>query len=172
MTTPPREQGGFLGDACLSPATLPPTGPVRAGRFRERGSERLTACRMSRPPAPSGCAGCGVPGRRRFEHCTTGWCRGLLTFLYFIIGGRRFLWRFKRASPLAVNLWGKMKQRKEGRELTRRGFGGHLQSSAEHVEHVEAGLQGRLEFIAEAGQTVHQLAVLHLQGLDLRLRRV
>ncbi len=99
VTTSPREQGGFLGDACLSPATLPPTGPVRAGRFRERDSERLTACRMSRPPAPSGCAGCGVPGRRRFEHCTTGWCRGLLKFLYFIIGGRRFLWRLKAPVP-------------------------------------------------------------------------
>ena len=50
VTTPPREQGGFLGDACLSPATLPPTGPVRAGRFRERGSERLTARRHESPP--------------------------------------------------------------------------------------------------------------------------
>ena len=50
VTTPPRERGGFLGDACLSPATLPPTGPVRAGRFRERGSERLTACSYESPP--------------------------------------------------------------------------------------------------------------------------
>ena len=65
---------------------------------------------------------------------------------------------------------GKMNQRKEGRELTGRGFGGHLQSSAEHVEHVEAGLQARLKFIAETSQTVHQLAVPHLQGLDFRLR--
>ena len=96
VTTPPREQGGFLGQPPLRLGTgfpaARPTGPVRAGRFREREQiQALTACRMSRPPAPSGCAGCGVPGRRRFEHCTTGWCRGLLTFLYFIIGGRRFL---------------------------------------------------------------------------------
>ena len=37
VTTPPREREGFLGHACLSPATLRPTGPVRASRLRGRG---------------------------------------------------------------------------------------------------------------------------------------
>ncbi|MGC1717584.1 MAG: hypothetical protein WA746_01235, partial [Isosphaeraceae bacterium] len=40
VTTPPREQGGFLGQPPLRLGTgfpaARPTGPVRAGRFRER----------------------------------------------------------------------------------------------------------------------------------------
>lgn len=36
VTTPPRERGGFLGHACLSPTTLRPTGFVQASRLRGR----------------------------------------------------------------------------------------------------------------------------------------
>ena len=103
MTTPPRERGGFLGDACLSPATLPPTGPVRASRFRERGFRAPHGVSCESIPALSGWLRPSTPGLRRFEYCITGSLKYLLTFTFFIIGGRAIPLPPERGSPLARN---------------------------------------------------------------------
>ena len=58
VAPPPRERGGFLGDACLSPTTLPPTGfvqasqPVRAGDLHPGRAEHGTAGGCNSGPLP------------------------------------------------------------------------------------------------------------------------
>ena len=88
-----------MGDAYLSPVTLPPTGPVRASRFRERAFR-----------APHGVSGKSAPGSLRLygralrgddasSTLSRACGRVLVTFLYFNIGGRRFLCRLKAPVP-------------------------------------------------------------------------
>ena len=81
------------------PVTLPPTGPVRASRFRERAFK-----------APHGVSGKSAPGSLRLygralrgddasSTLSRACGRVLVTFLYFNIGGRRFLCRLKAPVP-------------------------------------------------------------------------
>ena len=105
MTAPPREQGGFLGQPPLRLGTgfpaARPTGPVRAGRFREREQIRaLTAVSNESPPGSVRLCRLRRSGGGDASNIVARACgRVLDSFILFIIGGRRFLRRLNATVP-------------------------------------------------------------------------
>jgi hypothetical protein len=112
MTTPPREQGGFLEQPQLNLETgvtrllvpLAPSGPAASAsgsRF-----ERLTACRVRHPPAPTGLdTGQALRGGDDSSTVSRACGRVLDSFILFIIGGPAIPPSPERDGPLAGNLW-------------------------------------------------------------------
>ena len=126
VTTPPREQGGFLGQPQLKLETgvtrllvpLAPSGPAApasGSRFK-----RLTACRVRHPAAPTGLdTGQALRGGDDSSTVSRACGRVLDSLILFIIGGPAIPPSPERDGPLAGNLW-------MGWELRRRCWRGNF----------------------------------------------
>ena len=101
---PPRERGGFLRHACLSPTTLHLTGPIQASRLRGRVS---SASRRVVLPAlfPAGLdTGQALQVPALVRSCCER--RGMQqVFSSFYIGSRAIPPSLERDGPLARSLW-------------------------------------------------------------------
>ena len=108
----PREPGGLLGDAYLSPVTLPPTGPVRASRFRERAFKALHGVSGKSAPGSLGLVTAEHSGATTFEHSIPGVRESSSNVSLFQHWRAAIPLSLETASPLAANLWAELKNRK------------------------------------------------------------
>jgi hypothetical protein len=122
VITPSPKGDGFLGDACLSPATLPPTGPIRASQAVELGgslpgrvaTESRRSSLVRAGVDPSAPTGLGTSQAYRGDRHTqsirvASMFPEAFTFINQVrtakAGRRQFRRRLKATVPLPEDLW-------------------------------------------------------------------